>query len=95
MSGWKKLGVIASIAWIRGAGLHTASVRSNEAVQYGSRLTLSCEGIDSPTGPHASDACDKLDGPHVKLSDLTPAESIAFVQVPWDGPVYLGLFLVN
>ncbi len=97
MSGWKRLGVIASIAWILGAGLHTASVRSNEAVQYGSRLTLSCEGIDSPTGPHASDACDKL-GMDFTLNYpiWTPATIVAFVPVPFGwAAVYLGLFLVK
>jgi hypothetical protein len=93
---WKRVGIVASVVWILGAGIYTFLATSDADVRTASGLTLSCE--ESHNG-HGSDECDKrctdyLD--EVRPSEGMKAALIALVPVPlvWVA-IYLGLFLVR
>ena len=95
----QRVGVIASVVWILGAGFYTLETRTRDAIRFGSQTTLSCEGFYDPGGPHYSVACDKdgADAMNLAVSEgRLEAAMIAFIPVPlgW-GFVYLILFLIR
>jgi len=96
LNGWKRIGIIASVVWILGAGVYTFKVTNDADIKAASGLTLSCEEAHNWRG---SDECDKRSTAY--LAEVAPYEPIkaalvAFVPVPlgW-GFVYLVLFLVR
>ncbi|HKV47096.1 MAG TPA: hypothetical protein VJN69_03310 [Candidatus Acidoferrales bacterium] len=95
LNGWKRLGVVASVVWIIGAGFYTLGNLSDEAVETASQLTLNCEAARNGQGSQECDqrATDYLD--ETTDSDRIEAAAVAFVPVPlgW-GFAYLLLFIV-
>ena len=94
LSGWKRIGIIASIVWILGAGIYTFIAANNSDIKAAGEVTLSCR----ETGT-LSYVCDKRGTDY--LARMTPYEPLkaalaAIVPVPlgW-GLSYLLLFLVR
>jgi hypothetical protein len=95
-SGWKRLGIIVSVAWILGAGIYTLITTNDADIETASGLTLSCEAAQNGRG---SAECDKRSTDY--LAEVGPSEQIkaalvAFVPVPFGwGFAYLIIFLVR
>jgi hypothetical protein len=95
VNGWKRIGIIASIAWILGAGVISLNVFDNARIKSASQLTLDCE--KPPSGGSAF--CDKLGTDYLagrNSGQWIGVAFVAFVPIPlgW-GFTYLVLFLVR
>jgi len=101
ISGWKRIGIIASVVWIFGAGTYTLNTTSDADSKAAARLTTDCDATLPPNHTQAQyDHCNSLSMDphqiHAQLSDeWVTAGVVAFVPVPlgW-GITYLILFLV-
>lgn len=103
LNGWKRIGIIASVVWILGAGVRTYDSESNSAIEGSASTHVTC---DSNLAGESGDAWTKGFDECNKRADGLLAEEIAnarfdaaivaFVPVPlgW-GLVYLILFLVR
>jgi hypothetical protein len=96
INGWKRIGIIASVVWILGAGAHTFNVVDNDLIKTASALTLSCEEAQNWRW---SAECDKRSTDYLAESSYIlwiDVAVVAFVPVPlgW-GFTYLVLFLVR
>jgi hypothetical protein len=98
LNGWKRIGIIASVVWILGAGVCTLKIIDDTRIATASGFTLDCE--KAPDGSlRASAECDKLSTEYLAGTNYEPwveAAVTAFVPVPlgW-GFTYLALFLVR
>lgn len=98
LNGWKRLGIIASVVWILGAGICTFVVVDDARIKTASGFTLRCE--EAPDGSlRGSAECDKLSTDYLAETGNEPwieAAVVAFVPVPlgW-GFAYLVLFLLR
>lgn len=98
MNGWKRVGIIASVIWVLGAGICTVTVVDNALVKTASGFTLRCE--EAPDGSlRGSAKCDELSTDYLAETRNEPwieAAIVAFVPVPmgW-GITYLVLFLAG
>src|SRR5260370_30300780 len=89
ISGWKRIGIIASIVWIIGAYVYTLSREQNADIALAVSLYRACEEAHHGFDPE----CDKpLYDDNQGLYEPEPATVVAFVRVPlaW-GFVYLTL----
>lgn len=96
LNGWKRIGIVASVAWIIGAGMYTFNRVEDSVVAAASKRTLSCEEANNYRG---SAECDNRSTEYLAdhNSDARLAAlSTAFIPVPlgW-GFAYLVLFLVR
>lgn len=96
LNGWKRIGIVASVAWILGAGAYTLIVVEDADIKAASGLTLSCEEAQNWRG---SPECDKRSTDYLAESsyhERIDAAVVAFVPVPvgW-GFAYLILFPVR
>ena len=94
-SRWKRIGIVVSIVWILGAGIHTLKVANDENVRLGLAITETCHDANGL----AYDACLKAGGDFAAqelYGNLTIGAIVAFVPVllGW-GFSYLVLFLVR
>lgn len=98
LNGWKRLGIIASVAWIPCAGLYTFKVVDDARITTASGFTLRCE--EAPDGSlQGSAKCDELSTNYLAKTGYEPwieAAVVALVPVPlgW-GFAYLVLFLMR
>jgi hypothetical protein len=97
LNGWKRIGIIASIAWVLGAGIYTLTVDSDANALAASKIALSCEDANNGADPEGkcSARADEYLAETIS-ADRLEAAIVAFVPVPlgW-GFVYLALFLVR
>jgi len=94
LGGSKRIGIVASVAWILGAGAYTLITVGDAQIRYASSLTISCEKADNWQG---SPECDARSTDYLASVSPWPETAIvAFVPVPlaW-GTAYLLLFLVG
>lgn len=103
LNGWKRIGIVASVVWILGAGLHTYGSEMETDSRLISSTHVAC---DSNLGNKTEDAraeafneCNKQADDSLALA-LTNARLagalVAFVPVPLGWAfVYLILFLVR
>lgn len=98
LNGWKRIGIIASVVWILGAGLYTHGALQESDSKAAVAAALDCESY-IPKGITSLAECDKraadyLAGTH--SGEWIGTAVVAFVPVPlgW-GFVYLVLFLVR
>jgi hypothetical protein len=105
LNGWKRIGIIASIVWILGAGLYTDDSELDKASQLIADIHVRCDGNlpdyrkDEAAYEAAFHRCDKEAADSLAFaykSAWLAAAIVAFVPVPlgW-GLVYLVLFLVR
>jgi formylglycine-generating enzyme required for sulfatase activity len=92
---WKRIGIVASIVWILGAGIYTLKVTNDDSVRLGAVTTESCHDANGP----AYEACQKAGDDFLTQQlhgDLIIGVIFAFVPVAlgW-GLIYLVLFLVR
>jgi hypothetical protein len=95
LNGWKRIGILASVVWILGAGFYTLSVEENRNLSIASMMNRGCDNE-----PAVSQAlCFKVGDDYVMR--MIPAERrsaafVALVPVPlgW-GFTYLVLFLMR
>ena len=98
LNGWKRIGIIASVVWILGAGVRTFTVVDDALTTTASGFTLRCE--EAPDGSMRGSAkCDELSTDYLaetRYEPWTEAAIVAFVPVflGW-GFTYLVLFLVR
>jgi hypothetical protein len=99
INGWKRIGIIASVAWILGAGIYVR-VRESTADQHRERDTyVACVEDQAKMGNEASQMCaDSLyaDTQRDVANEQRGDVLTVFVPVPlaW-GAVYLLLFLAR
>jgi hypothetical protein len=106
LNGWKRIGIVASVVWILGAGHYTLVTVSDADSRFHVGLTLRCEE-DCPNGMTDAEQtkwqerCDSFlptgERPHQELQDeRLEAAYVAFIPVPlgW-GFVYLILCVVR
>jgi hypothetical protein len=94
LSAWKRIGIIASVVWMLGAGLKTYGSMNAACVGVASIEERSCE----ESSPHSNwDKCFKQFQDRVATCNAWPeAVVVAIVPVPFAwGFVYLILFLVR
>jgi hypothetical protein len=98
INGWQRIGIIASVAWVLGAGFHTLDSEQNNATERVVTVIQSCESVHD-----ASRNCDAEGDKFIPTwsnGDLQQewawAAIVAFVPLPlaW-GAVYLVLFLIR
>jgi hypothetical protein len=106
LSGWKRIGIVASIGWILGAGYYTLVSVSAADSRFHVGLTLRCEearpnGMTESEQTKWQERCDSYlptgERLHQELqAEWLEAAMVAFIPVPlaW-GLVYLVLFLVG
>ncbi len=103
LNGWKRIGIIASVVWILGAGTHTYNSEINSAIKGIDSLEVACEsplpGETADTLDDRVNKCDKHSDDFLALAISNArfeAALVAFVPVPlgW-GFTYLVLFLVR
>lgn len=98
LSGWRRIGIIASVVWILCAGIYTLKVADDTLITTASGFTLRCEQM--PDGSlQGSAKCDELPTDYLAKMKYEPwieSAIVAFVPVPlgW-GFVYLVLFLAR
>lgn len=98
LSGWKRVGIIASAVWILCAGTYTLKVADDTLITTASGFTLRCE--EMPDGSlRGSAKCDELSTEYLAKMKFEPwieSALVAFVPVPlgW-GFTYLVLFLIR
>jgi len=98
LNGWKRLGIIASVAWILASFVCTLVVVDDALKATASGFTLRCE--EAPDGSlRGSAKCDALSTEYLAKTEYEPwieATVVAFVPVPlgW-GFAYVVLFLVR
>lgn len=105
LNGWKRIGIIASVVWILGAGLYTDDSELDKASDLIAKIHVRCDG-NRPDCSKNQAACDAaFDRCNKEAADSLAsayesawlaAAIVAFVPVPlgW-GFVYLVLFLVR
>jgi len=103
LNGWKRIGIIASIVWILGAGIHTYDSEIDSAINRISSIHVACDSnLAGKTGDAWTEGFNQC---NKEADDLLAVDStnawgptliIAFVPVPlgW-GFTYLILFLVR
>jgi hypothetical protein len=98
LNGWKRIGIIASVVWMLGAGLYTFTATTDSEIKTASELTLSCESAHNWRG---SDYCDKQSTDYLatnaaKWNPRIESAIVGIVPVPFAwGLAYLVLFLVR
>jgi len=98
LNGWKRIGIVASIVWILGAGIYTLKATGNTDEKRASEIIQSCiEG--GPYTKEFDDACGRRGADYLRetgTSEWVEAASVALIPVPlgW-GLTYLILFLVR
>ena len=96
LNGWKRIGIVASVVWVLGAGIRTLTDVQNTDIATASALTLSCEEANNGRW---SVECDKRSTDYlaeVSRDEWIETATVAFVPVPvgW-GFAYLVFFLVR
>jgi hypothetical protein len=103
LNGWKRIGIVASIGWILGAGYYTLEGVSAANSRFHVGLALRCEE-DRPNGMTESEqtkwqeTCDSFlsPGEWQLKNERLEAAYVALIPVPFAwGLVYLVLFLVG
>jgi len=103
LNGWKRIGIIASIVWILGAGVHTYDSEIDSASAYITPIHVACDSyLAEQTGDTRKNwlsECDKEANDYLKVAYRNAwfaAALFAFIPVPlgW-GFTYLVLFLVR
>lgn len=98
INGWQRIGMLASVVWVLGAGAYTLTAAEDVRITTASRFTIDCE--KAPDGSlQGSAACDALSTDYLAKTSYEPwieTAVVAFVPVPlgW-GFTYLILFLVG
>src|SRR5271169_7182927 len=105
LSGWKRIGIIASVAWVLGAGVHTYDLEINRASDLIADTHVRCDGSlpDYRQNEVAYEAafrqCNKEAEDSLALATRDArlsAALVAFIPVPFGwGFVYLVFFLVR
>lgn len=102
LNGWKRLGIVASFAWIIGAGLYAFNSASNRDLQYAQSLNLPCEhllGLTPEQYEQAQSECGKNASDWIKKSypyEWEEAAIVAFVPIPFGWAfTYFLLFLAR
>lgn len=105
LNGGKRIGIIASVVWVLGAGAYTLISKSSEDIERNAYFYRLCEQgiLDRHLTPEQTDdaikRCDRESQEHVPL-DITnerlDAALVALIPVPlgW-GFAYLVFFLVR
>jgi hypothetical protein len=103
LNGWKRLGIIASVVWILGAGTHTYDSEIDSDSDFIASTHVKCDSdqVGKTGGDYtaAFNECNKLAADSLALAisnDRFNAALVAFVPVPlgW-GFADLVLFLVR
>lgn len=98
LNGWKRIGIIASVVWILGAGLYTNGALQESDRKAATAISLDCESYIAK-GITSLAECDKRSGDYLAGTysrEWMAAALVAFVPVPFGwGFVYLVLFLVR
>lgn len=104
LNGWKRIGIIASVVWILGAGLYTYDSEFNRASHYIAADHVRCDSYlgnykDEDAREMAFRECNKQADDSLALAETNArlvGAIVAFVPVPlgW-GFTYLALFLVR
>lgn len=94
LNGWKRIGIIASVVWILGAGIYTFVSIKDDDVKYAQTQRKYCLAEALISGE-----CNKREADYLASVAYVPIEaavSVALIPVPlgW-GFVYLVLFLVR
>jgi hypothetical protein len=103
LNGWKRIGIVASVAWILGAGIYTYNSEIDEASRFIVSTHVACDaGLKGRTGDAWTagfDECNKQADHSLALASTNArleAALVAFVPVPFAwGAAYLLLFLVR
>jgi hypothetical protein len=103
LNGWKRIGTIASVVWILGAGVHIYSSEIKNASELIVSTHVACDSyLAGKTGEAWTigfNECNKQDNDARALAISNArfdAALVAFVPVPlWWGFAYLILFLVR
>ena len=96
-SRWKRIGIVASVVWILGAGIYTLKVTSDQDVRTAVWAERTC--LDIQNGQDPDNKCEKRRNDYLDETlpnDRIAAAIVAFVPVAlvW-GFIYLVLFLVR
>jgi hypothetical protein len=97
LSGWKRIGIAASVVWVLGAPFYMINSGENVRAKHASEITLDCEAYIS-SGITTSAECDKRGNDYLTAPlervDKQWIATVAFVPVlvAW-GFVYLVLSL--
>ena len=103
LNGWKRIGIVASVVWVLGAGIHTYDSEIERDSDFITSSHVKCDSdLPGTTGDayqKGFDDCNKIADDSLALAisnDRFNAVLVAFVPVPlgW-GFVYLVLFLVR
>jgi hypothetical protein len=101
LNGWEKIGIIASLAWILGAGLHTLHAQIRDASKTIASDRVACDsdlsGMTDEAKKKASEACnehaqDALAAATVNARLIAVMVALLPVPVGW-GVGYFGPFL--
>jgi hypothetical protein len=102
LSGWKRIGILASIAWILGAGFHTLSTEGDSNMRVNVSLSSACESQmwrGSSNSEAAQARCDYYISDTARIDQQMQDERfqailVAFAPLPFAwGFIYLALFL--
>jgi hypothetical protein len=98
LNGWQRIGVLASVVWIVGAGLYTQSAMRESDSRAAAAISLDCESY-IVHGITTLAECDKRNADYnakTYSGEWIGAAVVAFVPVPlgW-GFAYLALFLTR
>ena len=103
LNGWKRIGIVASVAWILCAGIHTYDSETDRDSDFIVSSHVKCDGdLAGLTGgawQKGFDECNRIADDSLALAisnDRFNAALVAFIPVPlgW-GLVYSALFLVR
>ena len=95
LNGWKRIGILASVAWVLGAGLHTLNVEGRRHSEFVADRVTSCEDSYSAIN------CDRYfdSSAEIKeqlLIEWQDAVIVAFSPIPFAwGSIYLIIFLLR
>jgi hypothetical protein len=103
LNGWKRIGIVASVVWILGAGAHTYDSEIDRASKFIASTHVACDtdltGKTGDTWTTSFNQCNKQADDSLALAITNArlkAAFVALVPVPlgW-GFIYLTLFLVR
>jgi hypothetical protein len=98
MNGWQRLGVVASVVWIFGAGYSTLVVANNRTMAYHHVLVKECMALSNDWGEHYESCLKNAADYAMKMLPYERLEvaSVALVPVILGWPLaYLFLFLAR
>ena len=98
LSGWKRIGIVASVVWVIGAGIYTFQAASDEDMRVAGEITQVCSDSHRVRGVADNECLKRGEDYAVEMLPYEKLEAalVALVPVPFGwGFVYLVLFVVR